>query len=317
MAGRVVAALLFFAMFGAPASVRAAETQRIGGDGGSRTVNMDCGAGSFIVGVVATGGKDFSLAPNIVRKLRFRCRTYDGTTFGTTTTLTTEAVADAPAKVSISSNSVTCESGNAIFDIDLNAGTYIDRISSFTCVRPTSGSTNLNFNVGGDGGNRQVMHCPLAEALYKVEARVGSSIDSLKGYCRAFGPLEDADALTQMNATRTPKPTNTSPVKIMPRRAASFTFTVPPSGVNQRFVPSITAQTDLLGGGSLNPPDYRMELLNPTGGVLATRNVSGNSVFLEGIAYTFNAAGTWTLRVTNLKQDIGALDVIAFKIILP
>jgi hypothetical protein len=297
--------------------VTAAETQRIGGDGGSRTVNMDCGAGSFIVGVVAEGGRDVLLAPNIVRRLKFRCRSYNGTTFGTTTTLTAEAIADAPARMDQTNASVSCESGKAIVDVTLFAGSYIDQFTSFTCVSPSGGSDNLTVNVGGDGGDRKIMHCPLAEALYKVEARVGSSIDSLKGYCRAFGALQDADPLTQMNATKSPKPTLEAPIRIMPRKSQSFTFTVPPSGVTRTFVPSITARTDLLGGGSLNPPDYRMELLNPNGGVLATKDIKVNSDFLEGIRYTFNASGTWTLRVTNRKQDIGALEVIAFKIILP
>ena len=34
------------------------ETARVGGSGGIHTVTMDCGSGSFIVGVSATGGRD-------------------------------------------------------------------------------------------------------------------------------------------------------------------------------------------------------------------------------------------------------------------
>jgi hypothetical protein len=311
---RRLALTLFLVAIAGSGPLVASETVRVGGDGGNRTVTMDCGSGAFIVGIVAQGGKDIGIAPNIVRRLKFRCQTYNGTTFGTSTTLTTEAIADAQATSEFSGADRTCIAGHVVSAINLNAGSYIDRLTEADCISPTGGRAGITLNVGGFGGDRKGLDCPDAEAMYKVVARVGSSIDSLIGYCRPFGTL---DPLASMNESRSPNPSHLAPVKIMPRRSATFSFTVPAGAVNRRYLVGITAQTDFLGGGSLNPPDYRMELITPGGNVVATRNVTTNSTGYETISREFSVSGTWKLRVINNKQDVGALDVIAFKVLPP
>jgi hypothetical protein len=316
MNGRLAVTLSLIVIVGSGA-LNASETARVGGDGGNRTVTMDCGSGAFIVGIHARGGKDFDFAPNIVRRIRFRCRTYDGTNFGSSATVTTEAIADAQPTSAFNGADVSCNVGFAISEIDLNAAMYIDRVTGATCISPTGGRSGITLNVGGDGGSRKGMNCPAGEAMYKVEARVGSSIDSLIGYCRSLVAVADVDPLAQMNESRSPKPSHTTPVKIMPLRSATFSFTVPTGAVNQRYLVGITAQTDFLGGGGLNPPDYRMELVTPSGNVVATRNVTTNSSAYETISREFSVSGGWKLRVINNKRDIGALDVIAFKVLPP
>lgn len=314
MNGRLALTLYLVVIIGSGPLV-ASETQRVGGDGGNRTVTMDCGSGAFIVGIVAKGGKDIGIAPNIVRRLKFRCQTYNGSTFGSGTTLTTEAIADAQATSEVSGADQTCIAGHVISAVTLKAANYIDRITSADCITPTGGRAGISLNVGGFGGSPKDLICPAAEAMYKVEARVGSSIDSLIGYCRPF--VANPDPLAQMNESRSPNPSHTAPVKILPRRSATFSFTVPPGAINQRYLVGITAQTDFLGGASLNPPDYRMELVTPNGNVVATRNVTTNSSAYETISREFSVSGGWKLRVINNKQDVGALDVIAFKVLPP
>src|SRR4051812_33880731 len=49
------------------------ETGKVGGDGGSKLLSMDCGTGGFIVGVAASGGRDGQFGFNLVRKIRFIC----------------------------------------------------------------------------------------------------------------------------------------------------------------------------------------------------------------------------------------------------
>jgi hypothetical protein len=78
-----------------------------------------------------------------------------------------------------------------MYAIGLRAGTYIDAVLWAACRdaggRPVSGG-NLNVGNAGAAGfiPMQVLECPSGDALYRVDARVGSAIDSLKGYCRPF-----------------------------------------------------------------------------------------------------------------------------------
>lgn len=161
---------------------------------------------------------------------------------------------------------------------------------------------------GGTTGNRSGCDCPAGEGLYKVEARVGGSIDSLKGYCRKFGTgVENKSADTQMNASLRPKVDFEAPVKIAPAQSRTFTFTVPESGTVKKFLLSVSGETDLLGGGLVNLPDYKVELLNPSGDAVKSKTVTGTTND-QHIPVTFGTAGAWKIRVTN-RKDYGALDL--------
>ncbi|HVE66935.1 MAG TPA: hypothetical protein VNC59_10175, partial [Thermoanaerobaculia bacterium] len=60
-------------------------------------------------------------------------------------------------------------------------------------------------------------------------------------------------------------------------------------------------------GAVVNQPDYKVEILNPSGNVVKTETVTGTR--MQGIPMTFAAAGGWKVRVTNRKKDYGALDL--------
>lgn len=309
----VVSAWLAVALSRPTTTTRASETPRVGGSGGNRTVSMDCGSGSFIVGVTASGGRDGAFGFNLVRRIKFTCRAFNGTTPGASSQ-TTEAVADHQATTNQSNGTASCSSTEAMGDVELYAGTFIDRVNSTNCI-PVVG-TGMNWideNVGGDGGSRQFLSCPFNEALYKVEARVGDAIDSLKGFCRAFATAARSIP-QQVDATGNPDPSPAHPTTIAVNSSKTFTFSI--SDFNATFrtiLVGVSGETDLLGGAGLNPPEFKVELLNPSGTVVASKSFSKVlSAVICGVTYTINANGTWKLRVTNLKRDIGTLNVTSF-----
>lgn len=286
------------------------ETARVGGSGGNRTVSMDCGSGAFIVGVTASGGRDGTFGFNLVRRIKFTCRAFSGATPGASST-TVEAVSDKQATSNQSNGTASCSTGEGMSELELFAGTFIDRVNQANCI-PVAGS-GMNWigaNIGGDGGSRQFLSCPFNEALYKVEARVGDAIDSLKGFCRAFATATRS-VPQQIDDTGTPSPSDAHPTPIPVGATKVFSFTI--SNFNATYPTvhvGVTAETDFLGGGSLNLPEFRVELLNPAGVVVASKVFSKvERSTICGPTYLINANGVWKLRVTNLKKDIGTLNV--------
>lgn len=283
--------------------------ERVGGEGGTATVVMDCGPDAFMVGLSADGARDNPIAPNLVRKLRFSCRTFSGTVPGNSTSQTREAAAGVQGNLNPSHGSVQCPQGMVIHDLEINAGLYIDRIARVECRSPSSQQAWLNVNVGGEGGSRQFLQCASGEGLFRVEARIGSSIDSLKGNCRAFGEAAQQPLAVQISSTLRPRPTHAKPEKILPAKAAVFSFRIAGS-VNRNTSIGIFGETDLLGGAAANPPEFKLEVINPAGSVVATRTVrKPRAGTVQSVPVTINAAGSWKLRVTNLKKSYGALDV--------
>ncbi len=294
----------------------AGETARVGGSGGTKTVRMDCGPGAFMVGVWAEGGRDNPIGFNLVRRLRFTCRAFSGTTPGNTVTQTPEAAGTSRVTANVSRNQTSCASSMVLTSLDLYAGTYIDRLAAVDC-RDGSGNTRFSsVNVGGEGGQRSNLQCPSGEGLYRVDARVGAAIDSLKGYCRPFVSLSSTTVVEQASASLSPKPTLRQPVKIMPGRNATFSFKISNAHGGSPVEIGISARTDLLGFAGMNPPEFRLEVLNPSGRVVASdafRNTREGVI--ESVRVTINATGTWKLRVTNLKRTTGALEVLSVRAI--
>jgi len=299
---------VFFGLFAAPVGAHTT-LDNVGGQGGTATVVMDCGPDAFMVGLSASGARDNPIAPNLVRKLRFACRTFSGTTPGSSTSQTREAAAGVQGSLNASHGSVQCPQGLVINSLEVYAGLYIDRIAKVKCHTASSQMTLLNVNVGGDGGSRQFLECPNGEGLVKVEARIGSSIDSLKGNCRPFGEAAQQPLTVQIDSTLIPRPSHTKPEKILPAKAAVFSFRIAGT-VNRSTSIGIVGETDLLGGAGANPPEFKLEVINPAGSVVATRTVRKPPAgTVQSVPVTINAAGSWKLRVTNLKKSYGALDV--------
>ncbi|MCI0415207.1 hypothetical protein L0222_20745 [bacterium] len=295
------------------ADALAGQTSLVGGSGGQQTVIMDCGSNAFMVGVSATGGKDGTFGFNLVRRIKFTCQTFNGTTPGASTTQTVEAVAAKAATVSVSSDSRSCPSGAVIEDLDLYAGNFIDRLAGFGCLTSSATHPNVSMNIGGDGGTRSGLTCPATEGLFKVEARVGDAIDSLRGFCRSFGSLANESIPTQILATVSPKPSFAAPVKILPGASKNFQFTISSAASTPQASVGITGETDLLGGAKLNPPAIKLELINPSGSVVVSKIFSDvKSGIIQSVKFGFNVNGNWKLRVTNLKKDIGAVDIMTF-----
>jgi hypothetical protein len=288
-------------------------TRLIGGSGGRRTVTMDCGTSAFIVGITATGGRDGPFGFNLLRKVKFTCRPFTGTTPGSSTTETVEAVADKAATDNVSTGSGRCPSGYVMDNLELYAGVFIDRLNTGGCTDPLQNQSFVNVNAGGDGGGRDYVACPGGEALFKVEARVGDAIDSLKGYCRVFTSVASLSVPSQFSATRSPDPSRENPVTVPVNDSRTFLFRI--SNYNAPFANlqiGVSAGTDLPGGGALNPPDFKLELIDPTGAVVASQTFGRQRSELFLLTYRINQNGTWRMRVTNLKQQLGTLNVTSF-----
>jgi hypothetical protein len=187
--------LLLGSILGIAGSILTSETERVGGSGGRRMVTMDCGAGSYVVGATASGGKD---APpfgfSLVHRVKLTCRAFTNGMPAASTTQTVEAAGDKSIIEDLTYGSGICPSSHAVRAIQVNAGFYIDRLTNLACAAQGQTRSEVWLNVGGSSGTRGFLECPAAEALYKVEARVGDAIDSLKGYCRPFdssGQRED------------------------------------------------------------------------------------------------------------------------------
>jgi hypothetical protein len=308
---RFVNAVLFVAV---AAAFTLTETPWVGTSAGRRTVTMDCGSGGYIVGVSASGGQDNPLGFNLLRRIRFKCRLFDGTTPGATTSYTTEAVGDKSNLYSISRGSADCASSEVLTGVTLYAGLFIDRLSAANCATSTSsGGTYLTFSVGGTGGTKSGFYCRAAQALYRVHARVGDQIDSMKGYCRSFGSISSVAVPQQIASSVSPKPSTSSPVAIPIQSSKTFSFSIANYAAgNAKVDVGVSGETDLLGGAALNPPEFKLELINPAGSVVASKTVTNATRAIYSVTYTINANGTWKLKVTNLKQQIGTMNVVYF-----
>lgn len=305
-----VRVLAVLAVMTATSGASATETARVGGGGGDQTVDMSCGSNAFIVGVVASGGKDQPFGMNLLRKIRFRCQAFTGTTPGANQPDTAQASAGDSATSNTSSDEGSCTSGRVVTNLELYAASFIDRLQSFECQTASASQSHIEMNVGGEGGSRQFIACPQGEALYKVTARKGGAIDSLKGYCRTFGGLASQPLHIEINASIRPKHSYDAPVKIMPGKSATYDFTVPQRGVNQTLKVGVTMETDLLGGGGMNPPDVKVEIIRPGGAVIASKTFNNAPAgIVHQVSVTFPVAGSWDVRLTNLKKDLGAVDV--------
>ncbi len=288
------------------------ETPRVGGSGGKRTVTMDCGSGAFIVGATATGGRD-GFGFNLVRKIRFTCRHFTGTTATGATTETTEAVADHQGGLNATAGWGNCTAGRVIHSFEVSAATYIDRLTAGDCIDDGAGVTSIAYNVGGEGGDRRFLACPAAtEGLFKIEARVGDAIDSMKGYCRPFAVAPPPSVLDQILSSPSPKPTSANPLVVSLRTSKTIAFTITDANAPYSTADvGVSGETDLLGGAGLNLPEFKLELLNPSGTVVASKSFS-NVRAIASLHYHFNVHGTWKLRITNLKRDIGSLNITEF-----
>jgi hypothetical protein len=299
--------------------VTASETARVGGSGGTHTVTMDCGPGAYIVGITATGGRDGAFGFNLLRRVKFTCRPFTGTTPGAGTSETGEAVAAKGAAVNVSNGSGICPNTQVMYALELFAGTFIDRLNSGGCIDSAQVQSFVNINAGGDGGTRAFVECPAAEALFRVDARVGDAIDSLRGFCRSFGTLSSLSVPTQIRSTANPNPTPSNPVIIPVNANKVFSFTV--SNFNaavSTVLIGVSGQTDFLGGGNANPAEFKVELINPSGTVVASKSFSNvQSLVIEGVTFRINANGTWKLRVTNLKKSVGTLNITSFSASAP
>src|SRR5689334_7455289 len=95
------------------------------------------------------------------------------------------------------------------------------------CIDVLENQTLVNVNAGGDGGTRSYVACPDGEGLFKVEARVGDAIDSMKGYCRIFISVASLSVPQQISATISPSSVSRSnPIIIPVNRSATLTFRI-------------------------------------------------------------------------------------------
>jgi hypothetical protein len=291
------------------------ETDRVGGTGGERTVTADCGSTGFIVGLEATGGKNASLiGMNLVRTLRFTCRQFSGATGAATTTTTPEMRAGDSASELVSRSTVLCPTSMVISTIEARSAMFVDRLVNTNCRDNGTGLQVMPMNVGGDGGSRTFLSCPQGEGLYKVVARLSGAVDSLKGSCRSITGLASQPVSTQIQNTASPNPSPSTPMRIAAKSSASIRFTILETGVGQSINLGIFGETDLLGGGQLSPAEYKLEVLNPAGTVIASKIVKNPPLgIVQKVAVTFTSASTnWKFRITNLR-DFGTLEVKVFE----
>jgi hypothetical protein len=168
-------------------AVADSQTARVGGSGGDYSVRMECGPDAFVVGVHAAAGQNFPSDLNLVRELRFTCRGFGANTSETSPS----GVSPRYGLGNETRATVSCPDGRAMTSLAVRAGLYIDAILEIGCVGPGGQEgAPLALNVGGRGGSYQSLLCPSGEALYRIDARAGDAVDSLKGYCRRFPPLQ-------------------------------------------------------------------------------------------------------------------------------
>ncbi|MFN2509984.1 MAG: hypothetical protein ABR568_00920 [Pyrinomonadaceae bacterium] len=281
---------------------------RLGGGGGTRTVTLDCGSNAFIVGVTGFAGKDGPIGFNVIRKVRFTCQAFNGTTPVGATSQTAEAAGTKQATTEISIGGGNCPAGQVITHMSVLAGVYIDRIVSLACEGATGGTPSVKVNVGGFGGSPATGVCPDNEALYKVDVRVGDVVDSLTGSCRPF--FITPSITEQFNSTVTPRPSRSNPIRIPAGGNEILFFGVTNAVANPETNLGISVETGLLSG-TLGSPEFKMELLNPSNQVVVFRTFTRTGTGLSSVRFGINANGTWRLRVTNLERN-ASLNVTDF-----
>jgi hypothetical protein len=102
---------------------------------------MDCGTSAYVVGITATGGRDGPFGFNLLRRVKFTCRPFTGTTPGASTTETVEAVADKAATDNVATGSGRCPSTYVIDNLELYAGVFVDRLNTGGCTDALSTGT--------------------------------------------------------------------------------------------------------------------------------------------------------------------------------
>ncbi len=271
-------------------AAHAGETERIGGSGGL-LVRMDCGANSFLTGVSVTSGSYTLYDMVLLRRLRFGCREFNGSTPSAYETATDKAVQPKYGLANETVGGGACAAGHAMRSITVKAGIYIDRLVEIGC-RPTSSTipVPVPVNVGGNGGTTNFISCPSGEALYRVDVRADDAIDSLQGFCRRFPPMatDVVAMLAAIHSSFTPKPPVSLPASGV---VTQLVFTVPDTALNKtvRFVvnavPTANAMT----------PFYRMEFVDPVGKVVRAQNAVNAGV----ASITLSRAGKWKLLLRN------------------
>ncbi len=246
------------------------ETQRIGGGGGDRTVRMDCGADAFMVSMWAWGGAAFTGNLILVRALSFGCRSFGATP--------AEGETDSATARSPSFNSTVgwgrCADGAALRAIGLRAGSYIDAVLWAACLdaagRQVSGGT---MNVGNAAASlipMQALECPSGEALYRVDARVGSAIDSLQGSCRPFPLQPSFDEAPAQGALLPVSVTTPAEIRLRAHGSAApvtISFQVP-AGWASHF--ELAAPLQAPGAIGQPPVVTRVPVMRPATGAAAT-----------------------------------------------
>jgi hypothetical protein len=161
----------------------ASSTGRCGGSGGPRSTNVTCSSGQYVVGVSARGG-------SYVDQIGLRCASFDaaGKRIGQGSWKT-----GGPGGGSVSRDK-TCAATEAVIQLDLKSGVYVDQMVEAKCRKRLAGGgfdetprnyTRLNLEVGGFLGGRSCeLQCPGGEALYGVTIKHGGWIDSITGKCR-------------------------------------------------------------------------------------------------------------------------------------
>jgi len=166
----------------------ASETERVGGTGGQRTWRLECEqADGLLTGMYALGGPRTPLDMSLVRQVGFVCRGFGAGAYERWTQVVPPV--GGFEVINETFNEVHCPPGEALYAIDVRAGLYVDSIRAVRCRnRAGRASSPIQVNVGGSGGQDWSLQCPAGEALYRVDAKAGTAIDSLKGYCRRFPP---------------------------------------------------------------------------------------------------------------------------------
>lgn len=92
--------------------------------------------------------------------------------------------------------SFSCSPDQALYRISAHTSSYVDSIDSAGCRRSDGSASTAAFvssyyvRPARRDGTYRSLNCPVGQALYRIDARVGSAVDSLRGYCRTFPPQE-------------------------------------------------------------------------------------------------------------------------------